>query len=171
MAIREKKRRLLYFAVLLVASWVTMTVTHEIGHIAGGWIGGGTLTDYTLAPWRLPYSLHSPDPMPLLTLWSGPVLGVLVPLILALVKRKRWAWFIADFCLLANGGYLALAWISGDRHLDTPRLLNAGAHPATVALYCGLTTVIGYIRFRSDCICLLSGNALAKCRHSTEEEQ
>lgn len=140
------------FALLLLVSWVTMVTTHEIGHLVGGWAGGGTLTDYDLAPWRLPYSLHSPDPKPLLTLWAGPVLGVLVPLALALAIRQRWSWFVADFCLLANGCYLALAWLSGDPHLDTPRLLNAGAHPVTVAIYCGLTIAIGYVRFRSDWI-------------------
>ena len=143
-------------ALLLVVSWVTMTIMHEVGHLVGGWIGGGTLTACQLAPWRLPYSLHSPDPMPLLTLWAGPVLGVAVPFAFALTVRRRWAWFIADFCLLANGGYLSLAWISGDQHLDTPRLLSAGAHPATVVLYCGFTVIVGYVRFRSDCVYFLA---------------
>lgn len=148
----EVRRRIAIFASLLIVSWMVMTLTHELGHIVGGWIGGATLTSYDLAPWRLPHSLHAPDPNPLLTLWGGPVLGVVAPTLLALTVRQRWAWFIADFCLIANGGYLALAWISGDRYLDTPRLLEAGAHPATVVIYCVVTVGIGYLRFRSDCI-------------------
>ena len=129
-----------------------MTFTHECGHIVGGMACGATLTDFDLVPWRMPYSLHSPDPHPLVTLWAGPLLGVAVPLIASSIIRKRWAWFIADFCVIANGGYLALAWLSGDRFLDTPRLLAAGAYPASIVVYCILTIGVGYVRFRSDCI-------------------
>jgi hypothetical protein len=137
---------------LLILSWIVMTFTHEMGHVIGGWISGATLTDFNLAPWRMPYSLHNPDPRPLVTLWGGPVLGVLVPLALAAVIRRPWARFVADFCLLANGAYLALGWASGDRFLDTPRLLDAGAAPVSIAVYCALTIGFGYVRFRNDCI-------------------
>jgi hypothetical protein len=133
-----------------------MTFTHEFGHIAGGMITGATLNDFSLAPWRMPYSLHSPDPHPLVTLWAGPLLGVAIPLALAALIRKRWAWFVSDFCLLANGGYLVLAWLSGERALDTPRLLEAGAHPVTIVIYCFVTTAFGYVWFRSDCIYFLT---------------
>ncbi|MEL7264973.1 MAG: hypothetical protein AAFP69_09250 [Planctomycetota bacterium] len=133
-----------------------MTFTHELGHIIGGACCGATLTDFDLAPWRLPYSLHSPDPHPLVTLWAGPLLGVVVPVLAAVMIRRHWAWFIADFCLIANGGYLALAWLSGDRFLDTPRLLAAGAHPATITVYCVSTISLGYVWFRSDCIRFLT---------------
>ncbi|MEM9364814.1 MAG: hypothetical protein AAGD07_02385 [Planctomycetota bacterium] len=132
-----------------------MTFTHECGHIVGGMTCGATLTDFDLAPWRLPYSMHSPDPNPLVTLWSGPLLGVAVPLLAASIIRQHWAWFIADFCMVANGVYLALAWLSGDRFLDTPRLLAAGTHPASIVVYCLFTIGFGYAQFRSDCIRLL----------------
>ncbi|MGB7326727.1 MAG: hypothetical protein WBD31_17765 [Rubripirellula sp.] len=132
-----------------------MTTTHEIGHLVGGWCGGATLTEFAIAPWRLPFSLHSPDPNPRLTLWAGPLLGAFGPFGVAAVIRRRWAWFIADFCMLANGCYLALAWISGDRFLDTPRMLAAGVAPAAIAAYCVVTISIGYARFRADCITLL----------------
>ncbi|QEG41811.1 hypothetical protein UC8_38380 [Roseimaritima ulvae] len=134
-----------------------MVVTHECGHLIGGLLGGATLTEVDLAPWRLPYSLHSPDPLPLVTLWAGPIVGVLIPVLVAAICRRLWVWFIADFCMLANGVYLALAWISGDRFLDTPRLLAAGAPPVTIVIYCVLTMGLGYWWFRSDCArCLWS---------------
>lgn len=145
-------QRISIFAALLLVSWVVMTFTHECGHVIGGMACGATLTDLDLAPWRMPYSLHAPDPHPLVTLWAGPLLGVAIPITFAALVRRRWAWFIADFCLIANGGYLALAWISGDRFLDTPRLLDAGASPVFIVLYCVATIGPGYVRFRSDCI-------------------
>jgi hypothetical protein len=88
--------------------------------------------------------------------WCGPLLGVIVPVMIALVLRQQWMWFLADFCVLANGAYLAGAWISGDRYLDTPRLFAAGAWPLSVAVYCVVTIGIGYFRFRRDCIDVLS---------------
>jgi len=148
---RSRVNRLLIFAMLLVASWVVMTFLHELGHVIGGWLGGATLVDCELAPWHLPYSLHIPDPHPRLTLWAGPLFGVITPVIAALIIRRPWATFIADFCLLANGCYLALAWLSGDRLLDTPRMLAAGIHPLEIAAFCAITIGIGYPRFRSDC--------------------
>ncbi|WP_404309003.1 hypothetical protein [Neorhodopirellula lusitana] len=148
--------RQLLFVGLLAISWCVMTFLHECGHVFGGFLCGAKLTEVELAPWRLPYSMHSPDPYPLVTLWAGPLVGVAVPVALAALIASRWAWLIADFCLVANGSYLALAWLSGDRLLDTQRLLDAGAHPALILAFCVLTIVPGYVGFRSDCIFYLA---------------
>jgi hypothetical protein len=137
---------------LLIVSWPIMLTTHELGHLFGGWMSGGVLKDYELRPWRLPYSIFDPDPHPLVTLWCGPILGVLLPVCSALMLRRRWAWFIADFCVLANGLYLAGAWLSGEPFLDTTQLLTKGAFPASIVVYCALTIGIGYWRFRRDCM-------------------
>ena len=66
-----------------------MTFTHEAGHVVGGWTCGGTLREAHLLPWELPYSTFEPDPLPLVTLWSGPVLGALVPLAGAAAARRQ----------------------------------------------------------------------------------
>ena len=145
-------RRIFYCLALLLASWCVMTLTHEMGHIVGGWCSGGTLKNADLWPWHLPYSIFDPDPMPLVTLWCGPLLGVFVPLLTALVVRRDSMWFIANFCVIANGAYLATAWLSGERHLDTPKLLEHGAHPISIAVYCVLTIGFGYVGFRRSCI-------------------
>ncbi len=147
--------RWLKLVVLIVAGWCVMTFTHECGHIVGGWLSGATLRSAELRPWHLMHSLYEPDPYPLITLWSGPVLGALVPLGVALIVRREWMWFLAHFCLLANGAYLATAWISGDRFLDTRRLLDAGAWPISIGAYCLLTVGWGYFRFRANIITLL----------------
>lgn len=133
-----------------------MTFVHESGHIICGSACGGTLRSVDLLPWHLPYSLFEPDPCPLITLWGGPILGVLIPLIIAFAIRKAWLLFIADFCLLANGVYLATAWLSGDRYLDTPQLLAHGAHPISIVTYCVLTIGFGYVRFRRQCMRILA---------------
>lgn len=152
----QRFRRNVYFIILLVASWCVMTFVHEAGHVVAGWAAGGTLQEADLAPWSLPHSRFDPDPFPRLTLWGGPVLGVLVPLGFAVIVRRDWLWFIASFCLLANGSYLATAWISGEPYLDTLKLLNRGEHPATIVLYCLVTIVAGYLGFRRQCIRVLA---------------
>lgn len=148
--------RYLRFLVLLLLAWCVMTFTHETGHVVAGWACGGTLRQADLTPWHLPHSHFEPDPYPLVTLWGGPILGVVVPLILALLVRRGWMWFIAWFCVLANGAYLALAWVSGERYLDTTKLLERGAHPATIVVYCGLTILTGYVGFRQQCVRVLT---------------
>lgn len=151
----SRSRKLLAIVALLVASWVVMTTTHEVGHLIGGWISGGELQAFDLAPWRLPYSLHRPDPRPLITLWCGPIIGILLPAGIAAILRERWGWFVADFCLIANGCYLATGWYSGERYLDTSQMLQSGTPPAALAVFCGITILLGYTRFRRDCIMLM----------------
>lgn len=141
---------------LLIVSWCVMLSVHECGHMLCGWSCGGSLQSFDLAPWRLPYSFFEPDPQPLITLWGGPILGALIPMIVASALKRDWAWFIAYFCVLANGTYLATAWLSGDRYLDTPKLLEHGAHPASIVLFCLLTIGIGYIGFRRLCVRMLT---------------
>ena len=129
-----------------------MTLCHELGHLICGWACGGALQAAELRPWHMPYSIFEPDPYPLVTLWGGPCLGVVIPLCCAGLVRREWMWFIAYFCVLANGTYLATGWLSGDRYLDTQRLLAQNAHPLALVAYCLLTIGIGYIGFRQCCM-------------------
>lgn len=129
---------------LLLISWLVMTQLHEWGHIAAGLCSGGTLVDFDVWPWHLPYSFFEPDPYPLITLWAGPLLGIAIPMLAAAIIRSPSAWFVSHFCWIANGSYLALAWISGDRYLDTPKLLEHGASKWTIAFYCLITISVGY---------------------------
>ncbi len=133
-----------------------MTLVHESGHLICGWLCGGTLLSADLLPWHLPYSIFEPDPHPLVTLWGGPVLGVAIPFSIAALFRLDWLWFIAYFCMLANGSYLATAWFTGDRYLDTTKLLQHGAHSWSIGIYCLLTIGFGYIGFRRQCVRMLS---------------
>lgn len=134
--------------ILSLLSWCVMTFTHELGHLLAGWSTGGTLREADLLPWHLPHSRFEPDPIPLATLWGGPILGAAIPLAVAAACSTSHTRFIASFCLLANGIYLAAAWIWPDRWLDTSRLLDAGAPPATIAIFCAATIPNGYIGLR-----------------------
>lgn len=153
-------RRVLKLLVLLIVSWCVMTFVHESGHIICGYACGGILQNVDLVPWHLPYSIFEPDPHPLVTLWGGPILGVAIPTILAFVIRSGWMWFIAYFCTLANGVYLATAWLAGDRFLDTPKMLEHGAHPISIAMFCLLTIGFGYVGFRQQCVRVLDPSQL-----------
>lgn len=149
--------RALKSVLLLLASWCVMTFVHESGHILCGWACGGTLKTADLVSWHLPYSIFDPDPRPLVTLWGGPVLGAAIPLAVAILVRRDWMWFVANFCILANGVYLAAAWVSGDSYLDTPQLLEHGAQPAAIAVYCLVTIGFGYAGLRRQCVRAISG--------------
>jgi hypothetical protein len=59
-------------------------------------------------------------------------------------------------CVLANGAYIATAWFSGDRYLDTPKLLEHGASPIAIVVYCLTTIGFGYVGFRRSCESVLS---------------
>lgn len=151
--------RAIRFLLLFCASWIVMTFTHEMGHIVGGMCCGGSLKSADLLPWHLPYSIFDPDPYPLVTLWAGLLLGPMVPLVIALIVRQDWTWFIANFCVLANGAYIATAWLSGDSHLDTQRLLEEGASSLSIVIYCLTTIGFGYVGFRRSCLGVFSGPA------------
>ncbi|XZE36052.1 hypothetical protein SH501x_001604 [Pirellulaceae bacterium SH501] len=149
-------RRVARLLLLLMTAWIVMTFTHEMGHIIGGVCCGGSLISADLRPWHLPYSIFEPDPYPLVTLWAGLIFGVLAPVAVAMIVQREWMWFIANFCILANGTYIAIAWLSGDRYLDTPKLLEHGASPISIAVYCLLTIAFGYVGFRRSCIVALA---------------
>ncbi len=136
-----------------------MTLTHELGHLIGGWCGGARLIDFDLCPWHLPYSLFDPDPYPLVTLWAGPIFGALAPVLLALAVQRDWTWFVAYFSILANGVYLGAAWYLGDSHLDTARLLQEGASSFSIFMFCTFAIATGYLGFRRQCVRLLSSGA------------
>ncbi len=139
-----------------------MTFTHEMGHIIGGTCCGGSLKSADLLPWHLPYSIFEPDPFPLVTLWAGLIIGALAPVAAAMIVQREWMWFIANFCVLANGAYTATAWFTGDHYLDTPKLLEHGASPFAIAVYCLITIGYGYVGFRRSCVSALSAPTMLK---------
>ncbi len=144
-------RRSLRLMGLLVVAWYVMTLSHELGHVVCGWLSGGKLVYLDLRPWALPQSMFDPDPNPLARLWGGPILGAVIPCSIALATRRVWVRFIGSFCVLANGTYLTIAWCVGDSFLDTTKLLEHGASPIALAVYCVVCCGYGYVAFRRAC--------------------
>lgn len=118
---------------------------HEFGHVLHAWISGGTVTKVVLHPLAISRTDVRPNPAPRFVVWGGFVWGVALPGVISLVAASRnWRWqpffaFLAGFCLLANGAYLALGFWSPVG--DTRMLVRHGEFPALLlVLGVALTT-------------------------------
>ena len=105
--------QLLFSFSVLPGSWLAMMGVHELGHVIGGVLTGGTVSGVVMHPLMISRTDLSVNPHPAVVVWAGPLLGVLLPLVLLLVARKlRWSrakliQFFVGFCLIANGAYIA----------------------------------------------------------------
>jgi hypothetical protein len=148
--VQSKVRQWLDCGFLLVWSWLVMTLLHELGHIIVGCSAGGDLRDFELRPWCLPHSFFASNPAPLFTLWAGPVLGCFVPLATASLLKRPAVWFVAWFCVTANGIYLLLGYYSGDNELDSYKILQMGTPDWILVAVGSAMTLAGYTGFRTE---------------------
>lgn len=142
----------LYQIVLILstvaASWLGMQAVHEFGHVLGAWSTGGEIERVVLHPLTISRTDLGLNPRPLVVVWSGPMLGVALPLLmwgLSVAVRLQGAFvlrFFAGFCLVANGGYIALG--SFDRIGDCGTLLQHGAAMWQLWLFGLLTVPAGF---------------------------
>jgi hypothetical protein len=103
-------------------SWMGAMAVHEFGHVVGAWLTGGHVERVVLHPLAISRTDVRPNPQPLVVAWLGPVVGCLLPLILALALARLnevardLARFFAGVCLVVNGLYLAVGsfWRIGD---------------------------------------------------------
>lgn len=95
-----------------LGSWLGMQAVHELGHLVAAWLTGGKVERLVLHPLTISRTDLSVNPRPLLVVWAGPMVGVLLPLafwgaVSATNLSGRFvARFFAGFCLLANGAYI-----------------------------------------------------------------
>lgn len=90
-----------------------MQMVHELGHVLGAWATGGRVARVVLHPLTISRTDYANNPLPLVVVWCGPVIGILLPL----TVWRLWAIvrlhgefvprFFAGFCLIANGAYIA----------------------------------------------------------------
>jgi hypothetical protein len=134
--IHARVRLILLIAVLAYPFWLAMMVFHELGHVCGALATGGTVTGVSIPLLGFSRTDVWPNPWPRVEVWCGPIVGGLLPLVIAgALRRTRirsFAVAFAGWCLIANGAYIGLGWIyhAGDAgdllRLSTPRWLMVG---------------------------------------------
>jgi hypothetical protein len=144
--VRKLNQTILILSTLL-ASWMGMQAVHEFGHVLGAWLTGGQVLKVVLDPRTISRTDVFPNPQPLLVVWSGPIFGVLMPVILwvlaaaAHVPGTFVLRFFAGFCLVANGAYIAGGSFGGFG--DCGAMLRHGSQPWQLWLFGAVTIPAG----------------------------
>ena len=103
----------------LLGSWLGMQAVHELGHVLGAWLTGGKVQRVVLHPLEISRTDLSHNPSPLVVVWAGPVIGVLLPLLVwsiwaaIRVPGDYLSRFLAGTCCLVNGAYIGLGSFGG----------------------------------------------------------
>ena len=136
--------REILIASVLITSWLGMQAVHELGHVGGACLTGGSVQRVVLHPLAISRTDLADNPAPLAVVWAGPVVGILLPLLLwlatAAIKMPGSfvLRFFAGFCLIANGLYISLG--SFGRIGDCGEMLRCGSEFWQLCLF-GLVTV------------------------------
>lgn len=115
----ERLDQFLLVVSFVAFSWLAMQVVHEFGHVVGAWATGGTVKKVVLHPLVISRTDVSPNPRPLIVVWAGPVLGVVLPLAAFLIAKAAKSpglylfRFFAGFCLISNGAYIGGGALEG----------------------------------------------------------
>ena len=140
--------------VILIVSfvsfcWLAFMALHELGHVIAGLATGGSVTKVVVHPLAISRTDVSPDPNPLATVWAGPVVGVVLPLLVWSVFRKfkiagdYLARFFAGFCLIANGSYIGIG--SFENIGDAGDMIKHGSPVWALWLFGLITVSIGFL--------------------------
>jgi hypothetical protein len=141
----KRIHQLLLIATFVPLCWLLMQAVHELGHVAAAVATGGTVERVVLHPLTISRTDTSGSLQPLLVVWAGPAIGVVVPLaLLAVFKAAKLKWgylvqFFAGFCLIANGAYLGAG--SFQRIGDAGDLLRQGTPIWSLWLF-GISTML-----------------------------
>ena len=115
---------------------------HELGHVAGAMLTGGSIERVVLHPLTISRTDVLPNPNPGVVAWLGPIAGCVLPIAAALVLPTRGeatrtiALFFGGFCLVANGVYIAAGSFGGVG--DAGVMLRSGS-PQRLWLLFGFT--------------------------------
>ena len=122
---------------------------HELGHVVAAKLTGGTVTNIIVHPLAISRTDVSPNLNPLAVVWTGPVLGVLLPLLFwaafwrLKIPGDYLARFFAGFCLIANGAYIGLGSFEGIG--DAGDMLKNGSPIWTLWLFGIVTVPTGFL--------------------------
>ncbi len=138
----------------LIGSWLGMQAVHEFGHVVGAWLTGGIVERVVLDPFTISRTDVEPNPRPLVVVWTGPLLGALLPVMgWSIAAAFKWPAafvlrFFAGFCLVANGLYIAVGsfWHIGDCGV----MLQHGTSTWQLWLFGVITVPIGFALWNSQ---------------------
>ncbi|MFK7882817.1 MAG: hypothetical protein AB8F26_01370 [Phycisphaerales bacterium] len=106
--------RVVVVGAVLAFSWLWLQWTHEAGHVLAGLATNADLDRVVLDPRTFSRTDFIITPRPLITVWSGPIIGCLlgagIPLIMT-TRSPGWQSIgasIAAVVLLGNGAYIGL---------------------------------------------------------------
>ncbi len=133
--------QLIMIGSLCLFSWLAMMLVHEAGHALAAQLTGGHVHEVAWYPTVFSYTdIHS-NPSPLLVVWAGPVVGMVIPLLILMFHRwidnatAYLSVFFAGFCLLANGLYIGIGWID---HVGDTVVMQTHGTPIPVMIAFGL---------------------------------
>lgn len=140
--------------VILIASyisfcWLAFMAIHELGHVVAGLFTGGSVMKVIVHPLAISRTDVSPNPNPLITVWAGPIVGILLPLVIWSVFWKfqipgdYLARFFAGFCLIANGAYIGMG--SFQNIGDAGDMIQNGSPIWLLWLFGIITVPIGFL--------------------------
>lgn len=140
--------QILLVVSMLCLSWLMMMFVHESGHVLGAFCSGGRVRQVVWHPAVISRTDVQPNPHPLVEVWAGPVIGSLVPLLVAggaSLVRARAAylfWVVAGFCLIANGGYIGVGAFQPVG--DACELIAGGTPKWVMAAFGTVGVVVGF---------------------------
>lgn len=148
MPLTEKRTyQAILIASTLLSSWLGMQAVHELGHVCGAWVTGGKVARVVLYPLTISRTDLASNPSPLIVVWAGPFVGIVLPSalwLLATVAKMPGAFilrFFTGFCLLANGLYIGVGSFDGIG--DCGEMLRHGSQPWQLWLFGALTAPVG----------------------------
>ncbi|MEE2826356.1 MAG: hypothetical protein VYE64_06985 [Planctomycetota bacterium] len=134
--------------------WLAFMLLHELGHIAAALVSGGAVKHVVVYPLTFSRTDVEPNPHPLLVVWAGPMVGVLLPLMIwwgfwrFRVPGDYLARFFAGFCLVANGAYIAIG--SFDQVGDAGDMLKHGSLAWQLWLFGLVTIPFGFLAWHGQ---------------------
>lgn len=144
-------KQFLFLISLLVLSWLGMQAVHESGHVLAAKISGGAVQKVELHPLRISRTDVAPNPFPAIVVWSGPIVGCSIPLLLELSTARCSQWlhhslrFFSGFCLIANGAYIGIG--AFERIGDCGVMLQTGSPRWALFLFGAVTVPLGLFQF------------------------
>jgi hypothetical protein len=153
----------------LLGSWLGMQAVHESGHVVGALLTGGEIAKVVLHPLTISHTEFIENRHPLVVVWAGPLVGVLLPLVLwGVLAATRTpgafvARFFAGFCLIANGAYLGVGSFSGTG--DCGEMLRQGSPAWVLRIFGAIAVPVGFWLWNGQGPNFGLGSAQGKVNH------